>query len=108
MRAIQKAMQLASQFRHLRAAFSGDPGIMEWPLWTAAEPSSKIAEHGGFNKDDVHVALVVSNPAFDAERVFAPVTTAQIAPTILKVLGLDPNELEAVRNENTPVLPDFN
>jgi hypothetical protein len=37
-----------------------------------------------------------------------PVTTAQIAPTILKVLGLDPNDLEAVRAENTPVLPDFN
>jgi predicted AlkP superfamily pyrophosphatase or phosphodiesterase len=69
---------------------------------------SKIAEHGGFNEDDVHVALVVSNPAFDAETVFAPVTTAQIAPTILKVLGLDPNDLEAVRNENTTVLPDFN
>ena len=69
---------------------------------------SKIAEHGGFNEDDVHVGLIVSNPAFDAETVFAPVTTAQIAPTILKVLGLDPNALEAVRNENTAVLPDFN
>ena len=69
---------------------------------------TKIAEHGGFNEDDVHVGLIVANPRFDAERVFAPVTTAQIAPTILKVLSLDPNELEAVRNENTTVLPDFN
>jgi hypothetical protein len=69
---------------------------------------SKIAEHGGFNEDDVHVGLIVSNPGFDPETVFAPVATAQIAPTILKVLGLDPNELEAVRNENTTVLPDFN
>jgi len=112
----------------------GDNGIMEWlsgPLLslTFQDPAhdsrtpdiigiarvgviyttgSKIAEHGGFNEDDVHVGLIVSNPAFDAETVFAPVTTAQIAPTILKVLGLDPNELEAVRNENTTVLPDFN
>lgn len=70
--------------------------------------STKIAEHGGFNEDDVHVGLIVSNPSFDPEKVFAPVTTAQIAPTILKVLGLDPNDLEAVRNENTTVLPDFN
>ncbi len=69
---------------------------------------SKIAEHGGFNEDDVHVGLIVSNPRFEAETVFAPVATTQIAPTILKVLGLDPNELEAVRNENTTVLPDFN
>ena len=42
------------------------------------------------------------------ETVAAPFATAQIAPTILKVLGLDPNELEAVRAENTAVLPDFN
>ncbi len=69
---------------------------------------SKIAEHGGLNEDDTHVALVVSHPDFDQERVNTPVATAQIAPTILKVLGLDPNELEAVRAENTPILPDFN
>jgi hypothetical protein len=68
---------------------------------------SKIAEHGGFNEDDTHVALVVSHPDFDQEKVNVPVTTAQIAPTILRVLGLDPNDLEAVRAENTEVLPDF-
>jgi hypothetical protein len=33
------------------------------------------------------------------------VETAQVAPTILKVLGLDPNALDAVRKEGTPVLP---
>ena len=69
---------------------------------------SKIAEHGGFNEDDTHVALIVSHPDFEKETVNAAVATAQIAPTILKVLGFDPNELEAVRLENTPVLPDFN
>jgi hypothetical protein len=69
---------------------------------------SKIAEHGGFNEDDVRIALVVSHPDFDKETVSAAVATAQIAPTILKVLGIDPNELDGVRLENTPVLPDFN
>jgi hypothetical protein len=70
---------------------------------------SKIAEHGGFNEDDTHVALLVSHPDFDEETVHAAVTTAQIAPTILMLLlGLDPNALEAVRRENTAVLPDFN
>jgi hypothetical protein len=68
---------------------------------------TKIAEHGGFNPDDVHVALVVSNPDFDQDVVDADVATTQIAPTILRVLGLDPNELEAVRLENTRVLPGF-
>jgi hypothetical protein len=28
-----------------------------------------------------------------------------VAPTILKILGLDPNRLDAVRKEGTPVLP---
>ena len=46
-----------------------------------------------------------------ANRVTQPITlehfveTTQVAPTILKILGLDPNALEAVRKEGTPVLP---
>ena len=33
------------------------------------------------------------------------VLTTQIAPTVLKALGLDPNELQAVQIEHTEVLP---
>ena len=33
--------------------------------------------------------------------------TTQVAPTILKILGLDPNELDSVRKEGTPVLPEL-
>jgi hypothetical protein len=33
------------------------------------------------------------------------VETTQVAPTILKILGLDPKRLDAVRKEGTPVLP---
>jgi hypothetical protein len=33
------------------------------------------------------------------------VETTQIAPTILKLLGLDPDALQAVRSEGTQVLP---
>jgi arylsulfatase A-like enzyme len=68
---------------------------------------SKIAEHGGFNEDDTHVALVVAHPDFRKLSINTAVTTAQIAPTILKVLGFNPNELEAVRLEGTQVLPAF-
>jgi arylsulfatase A-like enzyme len=66
---------------------------------------SKIAEHGGFNEDDTHVALVVSHPDFAEQTINATVATTQIAPTILKVLGIDPDELDGVRIEGTPVLP---
>ncbi len=68
---------------------------------------SKIAEHGGFNEEDLHVALVVSHPDFDKDVVTAKVTTTQIAPTILNVLDIAPDELEAVRLERTKVLPGF-
>jgi hypothetical protein len=68
---------------------------------------SKIAEHGGFNPDDVHVALLVSKPDLPRSVVNQPVATTQIAPTILRALGLDPNELEAVRAEHTKSLPGF-
>jgi membrane-anchored protein YejM (alkaline phosphatase superfamily) len=53
----------------------------------------KIAEHGGFAKDDTHVALVVSHPDFRKESVNTLVATTQIATTVLKALGLDPASL---------------
>lgn len=68
---------------------------------------SKIAEHGGFNPDDVHVALLVSHPDLPRSVVHSAVATTQIAPTILNALGLDPDELEAVRMERTRSLPGF-
>jgi arylsulfatase A-like enzyme len=44
-------------------------------------------------------------PAFDAETVNSFVETSQVAPTILALLGLDPNSLQAAQLEGTPVLP---
>jgi hypothetical protein len=66
---------------------------------------SKIAEHGGLNEDDVHVVLLLSNPGFEAQRIKTPVSNQQVAPTILKALGLDPDRLDAVRAEHIHVLP---
>jgi len=67
----------------------------------------KQSEHGGFAWDDTNVMLLVSNPGVKAHTVNSLVETAQVAPTILKVLGLDPNALDAVRLEGTSVLPDL-
>ena len=67
--------------------------------------SKKLAEHGGFAHDDTNVMLLLSNPSFDARKVFAEVGTAQVAPTILKALNIDPSKLDAVRAEGTGVLP---
>jgi hypothetical protein len=65
----------------------------------------KIAEHGGANPQDREVPLVVAGGPVDAGAVRAePVETTQIAPTILRLLGLDPGALEAVQIEGTEAL----
>jgi Type I phosphodiesterase / nucleotide pyrophosphatase len=70
--------------------------------------ASKLMEHGGFAHDDTNVMLLVSNPAFSPRTVYTSVGTNQVAPTILKALGLDPNFLDGVREEGTAALPDLN
>jgi hypothetical protein len=66
----------------------------------------KIAEHGGDAPADRDVPILVSTPGTGRPTtVDRPVLTTQIAPTILALLGLNPNELQAVRAEHTEVLP---
>jgi arylsulfatase A-like enzyme len=67
--------------------------------------SKKLEEHGGVGHDDTNVMLLLSNPNFEAKTVTSPVETAQVAPTILKALELDPQKLESVRMEHVQVLP---
>jgi hypothetical protein len=69
--------------------------------------SKKQAEHGGFAHDDTNVMLVVSNPSLKPHTVTTAVETTQVAPTILRALGLNPQSLDAVRIEGTKALPDL-
>ena len=67
---------------------------------------AKIAEHGGDHLEDRNVPVLVAwHGAAGGTAVTAPVETTQIAPTILELLGLNPNELQAVQMELTQVLP---
>ncbi|MBV9742854.1 MAG: hypothetical protein JO099_03755 [Acidobacteriia bacterium] len=72
---------------------------------TYSNSKTKLAEHGGFSHDDTNVIMLLYNPAFTPTTITIPVTTMQVAPTILKVLGLDPGSLNAVQLEGTEVLP---
>jgi hypothetical protein len=72
---------------------------------TYSGSTKKLAEHGGFAHDDTNVVMLLANPSFQARTVKAAVGTAQVAPTVLKALGLSPSELYAVRVEGTGVLP---
>jgi hypothetical protein len=66
----------------------------------------KIAEHGGNNPQDRDVPIVVAGgPVDGGEVVNSWVETTQIAPTILELLGLNPNQLKAVQVEHTRALP---
>ena len=67
--------------------------------------SKKIAEHGGGTVDDTNVALLVVWKGLESRSIHHRVSTRQIAPTIVKVLGLDPRSLDAVRKEHTRLLP---
>jgi hypothetical protein len=69
-------------------------------------PGSALGDHGGFAHDDTNVVMLVANPCFKAQTVSAATQTTQVAPTILKALGLDPTALDAVRAEGTAVLPE--
>ena len=97
----------------LKARFNGPltdsrtPDIIVQPdygtIYTAS--TKKIAEHGGLSFGDTNVGLIVSNPSLDARKVKTPVVTSQVAVTILEALGIESNQLDAVRKEQTSVLP---
>jgi hypothetical protein len=74
---------------------------------TYSGSTKKLAEHGGFAFDDTNVMLLVSSPRLQPKSVHAWAETMQVAPTILRALGLDPSALDAVRSEGTHVLPDL-
>jgi hypothetical protein len=86
---------------------SRTPDILVQPVYGTIYTTStkKNAEHGGFSFGDTNVGLIVSNPDLPARIVKTPVATSQVAPTILKALGLDPDQLNSVRKEGTEILP---
>jgi hypothetical protein len=69
--------------------------------------NAKTAEHGGLSDDDRKVACFVSNPSLKKTVYSSQVSTKQVAPTILKALGLDPSSLKGVVAEGTELLPGF-
>jgi hypothetical protein len=97
------------------AAYFGVPGsdprhpdifgiVQHGVVYTGGQ--AKIAEHGGAGFQDRNVPILVDVPGLHHGReVAGQVGTTQIAPTILRLLGLDPQALQAVQIEHTKVLP---
>jgi arylsulfatase A-like enzyme len=86
---------------------SRTPDVIVQPVYGMIYTTStkKNAEHGGFSFGDTNVGLVVSNPKLRTRVIKTPVTTSQVAPTILRALGLEPRDLKSVGVEKTPALP---
>jgi hypothetical protein len=72
---------------------------------TAAPPVA--AEHGGFNENELHVPITIVHNTVKRGTVQAPVTTTQLAPTMLNLLNIDPHNLMGVTMEGTAVLPQI-
>jgi Type I phosphodiesterase / nucleotide pyrophosphatase len=66
---------------------------------------AKVAEHGGFANDDRNVMLLISNPSLPQSTFNGQVETRQVAPTVVRALGLNASQLEAVQQEGTSELP---
>jgi hypothetical protein len=86
---------------------SRTPDIIVQPIYGTVYTGSskKNAEHGGFSFGDTNVGLIVSNPSLPSVTLKTPVLTSQVAPTILQALAIEPEALNSVRVEHTPVLP---
>jgi arylsulfatase A-like enzyme len=61
----------------------------------------KVSEHGGAAPDDLKVALLVSTPGLTATTVTDTVLTTQVAPMIVKSLGLSANLLLSTVTDGT-------
>lgn len=74
------------------------PGVV-WPGREAMEG------YGGTSDDATHVPLLVSGAQLTARKDPTLVPTTQIAPLLLRALGLEKFDLEALHREHTPALP---
>jgi hypothetical protein len=79
-------------------------GIVQHGVIYADQPD--IAQHGGADFQDLSVPILVSLPGqHHGTTISGRVHMIQIAPTILALLGLNPDALQAVQIEHTQVLP---
>ena len=80
-----------------------NPGV----IYTSS--ASKDEEHGGNAPDDGHLGLIVYAPGVKhaGRTVDDRVLTTQVAPTMLRLLGVDARRLHSVEIEGTQALPGF-
>jgi arylsulfatase A-like enzyme len=78
----------------------GEAGV----IWTRGSRHPAMIG-GGDDDESTHVALLVSGPQFMDRSDPTWVPNTQIAPLLLRALGLEKFDLQALHREHTPALP---
>ncbi|HEV2484728.1 MAG TPA: alkaline phosphatase family protein [Terracidiphilus sp.] len=76
------------------------PGV----IWGPAG-KNVLASYGGISDWDTHVALLVSGAQLTGRRDPTYVPTTQLAPLLLRALGMEKFDLQALHKEHSPALP---
>jgi len=69
--------------------------------------TKKIEEHGGLSNDDRKVACFASAKGLKKRVIDERISTRQLGPTVLKVLGLDTEKLQGAKEQGTRTLQGF-
>ena len=104
---IDPADRIALRF-NLPAQDSRMPDLILVPregvVWTEAKNGDGQLP-AGFGEKDAHVPLLISGAQLTPRLDKTMVPTSQAAPLILRALGMEKFDLEALRREHTPALP---
>jgi hypothetical protein len=73
-------------------------------LWTTQDDSAP-AVHGGMLDEETHVALLVSGSQLTGRYDPTYVPTTQLGPLLLRALGMEKFDLQALHLEHSPALP---
>jgi hypothetical protein len=90
------------------AADSRMPDIILQPRagvsW-ASQSGHALMFYGGMQDEDTHVALMISGPQLTGRTDPTYVPTTQLAPLLLRALGMEKFDLRALHLEHSPALP---
>jgi hypothetical protein len=73
-------------------------------LWTSQDDQASVA-HGGTLDEETHVALLVSGSQLTGRYDPTYVPTTQLGPLLLRALGMEKFDLQALHLEHSPALP---
>jgi hypothetical protein len=73
-------------------------------LW-GSQGDTALAAHGGLLDEDTHVALLVSGAQLTGRYDPTYVPTTQLGPLLLRALGMEKFDLQALHLEHSPALP---